>query len=184
MLTFLREKKNDIFFIIFFILTFVLATKLMPHLAVSFSKASGITVKADILLGAVISLSLVRGKKYASYYAVISGFIFDVFVGNPYAFSPVVFFLCAYFAGLAASPFSHRTPLSAALAGAMLLWVKALFSFFYLIAVSGDSGAGDIFIFGVLPEYIANILITALVFSVMRILMAIFRIPTREDIEW
>lgn len=184
MLSFFREKKSDIFFIVFFLICFVLASRLMPLVAISFSKSSGLTAKADILLGSVISLSLLRGKKYASYYALVSGFLFDVIVGNPYSFSPVVFFLCAYFAGLAASPFSHKTPLSVLLASAMLLWVRALFSFFYLIAVSGDSGAGDILLFGVLPEYIANILITTLVFSVMRILMAVFRIPTREDIEW
>jgi hypothetical protein len=33
---------------------------------------------------------------------------------------------------------------------------------------------------GVLPEYVANVLFSALIFSIMRILMALFRIPTVE----
>ena len=184
MIKFLKEKKTNIFFILFFIIVFILSTQLMPKLSGSFSKISGITVKAYILLGAVISASLLQGKKYASYFALAAGFLFDVFVGNPYALSPIVYFLCAYSANFAASPFSRKTPLSVLLISAALLLIKALFSFFYLFATasSGGQSAVRLILSGVLPEYVANILAAVIVFTVMRILMAIFRIPVREDI--
>lgn len=182
MLSFLREKKTDIFFILLFVLLFILSTQLMPYAAISLSKASGVTVKADILLAAVISLGLLRGKKYASYFAVVSGFVFDLYIGNPYSFSPLVFFLCGYFASLASRPFSHRNPLSVLLISAMLLWTRSIFSFFFLTATSGDSGTLSILLYGVLPEYIVNIITCSLIFAVIRILMAIFKIPVKEDI--
>lgn len=182
MLSFLKEKKTDIFFILLFVILFILSTQLMPFFAVTFSKASGITVKADILLAAVISLGLLRGKKYASYYAVVSGFLFDLYIGNPYSFSPLVFFLCAYFASLAARPFSHRSPLSVVFISAMLVWIKSLLSFFYLVATSGDSGTFSIFVLGVIPEYIANIIASVIIFVIIRVLMAFLRIPVKEDI--
>ncbi len=180
MLKFLKNKKNEIFFIMFFIVTFILATKLMPHLAISFSSVAGLTVKADILLCSVISLGLLGGRKKAAYFGLVTGFIFDVFIGNPYAFSPLVFLICGYFAGPFCKPFSHRTPLSAMLVAAMLVWTKSLFSFFYLIAVTKDVGLFSLLLLGVLPEYAANVLFSAIIFAVMRILMAIFRIPTVE----
>lgn len=183
LIKFLRGKKADIFFILFFACVFILATQLMPHLAVSFSKQSGITVKADLLLASVISLGLLRGRKYASYFAVSFGFIFDIFIGNPYAFSPVVYFLCGYFASRAATPFSRKTPLSVLLISAMLLWIKAIVSLFYLIAVSSSkTPTATLILKGVLPEYIVNILAAAVIFAFMRILMAIFKIPLKEDI--
>lgn len=180
MFRFLKNKKTDIFFILFFIITFILATKLMPHLAISFSSVAGITVKADLLLCSVISMGLLGGRKKAAYFGLITGFVFDVFIGNPYAFSPLVFLICAYFAGPCCKPFSHRTPLSAMLVAAMLVWIKSLFSFFYLIAVTKDAGLFSLLLLGVLPEYIANVISTAVIFAVMRILMAVFRIPTVE----
>lgn len=179
---FLRENKINIFFISFFLCAFLVATKIMPHLAIKVLALSGRTIKADVLLASVISLGLLRGKKYACIFALPTGFIFDVFVGNPYMFSPLVFFLCAWFSSLAATPFSKRTPITAAIISAILLLIKALVSFFYLIAVSGDSGTSTILLLGVLPEYIANIIVCALVFSIMRILMALFRISPRPDI--
>lgn len=154
----------------------------MPLLSVKAADGTGITVGADILLGSVISLGLLRGKKYAAIFGITIGFIFDVYVGNPYEFSPLIYFLCAYYASLASTPFSRRTPLSVLLISAMLLWVKAVFSFFYLIAVSGESGAAKVLLLGVIPEYIGNIVACALCFAVMRIGMAIFRIPVKEDI--
>ncbi len=182
MLLFLKKKKTDIFFILLFTVLFILSTQLMPFFAITFSKASGIVARADILLAAVISLGLLRGKKYASYYAVVVGFVFDLYIGNPYSFSPLVFFLCGYFASLAARPFSHRTPLSVIFISAMLVWIKSLVSFFYLVATSGDSGASNILLLGVIPEYIANIIACTVIFTVIRILMALLRIPVKEDI--
>ena len=180
MLKFLKNKKTDIFFILFFIVTFILATKLMPHLAISFSSVAGITVKADILLCSVISLGLLGGRKRAAYYGLVIGFIFDVAIGNPYAFSPLIFLICAYFAGPMCKPFSHRTPLSAMLVAAMLVWTKSLLTFFFLIAVTKDVGLFSILFVGVLPEYVVNVLSSAIIFAIMRILMAVFRIPTIE----
>jgi rod shape-determining protein MreD len=182
MLSFLKNKKTDIFFILLFALLFILATQLMPFAAISFSDATGITIKADILLAGIITMGLLRGKKSASYYALITGFLFDVYIGNPYCFSPLVFFLCGYFAGFAARPFSHRTPLSVAFISGMLVWIKSVFSLFYLMATSGDSGAGAILVFGILPEYIANIIACVIIFTIIRILMALFRIHVKEDI--
>ncbi len=182
MLSFLKEKKTDFFFILLFAVLFVLSTQLMPFFTITFSKASGISVRADILLAAIISLGLLRGKKYASYYAVGVGFLFDLYIGNPYCFSPFVFFLCGYFASLAARPFSHRSPLSVIFISAMLVWIKSLFSFFYLVATSGDSGTFSILLLGVVPEYIANIIACALIFAIIRILMALLKIPVKEDI--
>ena len=178
MLKFLKNNKTHIFFIVFFIVVFILATKLMPHLAISFSAFTGVSVRADVLLGSVISLGLLGGRKKAAYYGLISGFLFDVFIGNPYSFSPLVFLLCGYFAGPFCKPFSHRTPLSAMLVAGMLVWIKSLFSFFYLIAVTKDVGIGSLIFAGILPEYIANVIIAAVIFSIMRILMALFRIQT------
>ena len=137
-------------------------------------------VRADILLAAVISLSLLRGKKYAAYFAVITGFLFDLTVGNPYCFSPFVFYLCAYFAPTAASPFSHKTPLSATLVGCMLLPIKSIITVFYLIAVWKDATIPTIIFRAALPEYLVNVLAVCVVFSVMRILMALFKIPVRK----
>lgn len=182
MLRFLRENRINIFFIVFFVCAFLVATNIMPHLAIKVSALSGITVKGDILLASVISLGLLRGKRYASIFALPAGFLFDIFVGNPYMFSPLVFFLCAWFSSLAATPFSKRTPITASIISAELLLIKALVSFFYLIAVSGDSGTSSILLLGVLPEYLANIIACAIVFSVMRILMALFRVSPRPDI--
>lgn len=182
MITFLKEKKADIFFILLFVLLFICSTHLMPYTAISFSKALGVTVKADVLLAAVIATGLLKGKKYASYFAVISGFVFDLYVGNPYSFSPLVFFLCGYFASFAARPFSHRNPLSVIFISAMLVWIKALVSFFYLIATAGESGGLSIILYGIIPEYFANILACTIVFTIIRLLMAVFRIPVREDI--
>ena len=71
MFAFLKEKKADIFFIVLFVLLFICSTHLMPYTAISFSKATGVTVKADILLAAVITTGLLKGKKYASYFADI-----------------------------------------------------------------------------------------------------------------
>ncbi len=178
---FLRDKKSDIFFVVFFVLAFLAATSVMPHLALTMSSAAGITVKADILLGSVISLGLLGKRKYASYFAVVTGFVFDVFVGNPYAFSPLVYFLCAYFARNAAVPFSQKTPLSVMLISCMLLWIKAAFSFFYLFAASSGVSAGTVIFIGVLPEFIANVLAATVMFMIMRIAMAVFRIPVAED---
>ncbi len=180
MLKFLKNKKTEIFFVLFFIVAFILATKLMPHLAISFSSVAGLTVKADILLCSVISMGLLGGRKKAAYFGLITGFVFDVFIGSPYAFSPLVFLICGYFAGPFCKPFSHRTPLSAMLVAAMLVWAKSLFSFFYLIAVTKDVGLFSLLLLGVLPEYAANVLCSAIIFAVMRILMAVFRIPTVE----
>lgn len=180
MLTFFKNKKKDIFFTVFFLITFVLSTKVMPQLAMQGARQLGITVKADLLLAAVISLGLLQGKKYAAVYALAAGFIFDVFVGNPYAFSPVVYFLCGYFAEKAAAPFSRKTPLSVLLIAAMLLWIKALASFFYLMAISRDVSPAVLLTNGVVPEYLVNVISTALIFAVMRILMALFRIPVQD----
>ena len=180
MIKFLKNKKTDIFFILFFIVAFILATQLAPRIAVRFSAAAGLAVKADFLLCSVISIGLLGGRKKAAYFGLISGFVFDVFVGNPYAFSPIVFLICAYYAGPFCKPFSHRTPLSALLVAAMLVWIKSLFSFFYLIAVTKDVPLFNLLALGVLPEYVANVLFSALIFSIMRILMALFRIPTVE----
>lgn len=182
MIRFFRENKINIFFIAFFVCAFLFATGVAPHLAIKVSALSGITVKADFLVASVISLGLLRGKKYASLFALPAGFLFDIFVGNPYMFSPLVFFLCAWFSSLAATPFSKRTPITATIISAELLLIKAIVSFFYLIAVSGDSGTGKILLLGVLPEYIVNVVVCAIVFSVMRILMALFRISPRPDI--
>ena len=178
MLKFLKNKKTEVFFIVFFIIVFIIATKLMPHLAISFSKVSGLTVRGDVLLCSVISLGLLGGRKKAAYFGIISGFLFDIFIGNPYAFSPLVFLLCGYFAGPFCKPFSHRTPLSAMLVAAMLVWIKSLFSFFYLVAVTKNVGIASLIFAGILPEYIVNVLISAVIFSIMRILMALFRIQT------
>ncbi len=177
---FLRDKKSDIFFVVFFVLVFLAATNIMPHLALTMTSA-GITVKADILLGSVISLGLLTKRKYASYFAVVSGFVFDVFVGNPYAFSPLVYFLCAYFARNAAVPFSRKTPLSVMLISCMLLWIRAVFSFFYLFAASSGVSTSTVIFIGVLPEFIANVLAATVMFMIMRIMMAVFRIPVAED---
>ncbi len=182
MLKFLKDKKISIFFIIYFVALFVLSTTLMPMLSLEFSKSGGISAGADILLGSVISLGLLRGKKRASLFGMVVGFIFDIYVGNPYDFSPLIYFLCAYCANYAATPFSRKTPLSAMLVAAMLVWIKSLFSFFYLIATSGESGIPTILLYGVLPEYIANVISAAVCFTVMRIAMAIFRIPVKGDI--
>ena len=174
----MKNNKTEIFFIVFFIIAFMLATKLMPHLAISFSAVSGVSIRADILLGSVISLGLLGGRKKAACFGLVSGFLFDVFIGNPYAFSPLVFLLCGYFAGPFCKPFSHRTPLSAMLVAAMLVWTKSLFSFFYLIAVTKNVAVGNLLLLGILPEYVANVLAAAIIFSIMRILMALFRIDT------
>ena len=160
----------------------MLSATLMPMLTLKLSKSLSFSVGADILLGSVISLGLLRGKKYAAIFGMTVGFIFDVYVGNPYDFSPLIYFLCAYCANYAATPFSRKTPLSALLVAAMLVWIKSLFSFFYLIATSGESGIATVLLCGVLPEYIANVAATAICFAVMRITMAIFRIPTKGDI--
>lgn len=168
------------FYILFFIIAFILASKLMPRLAINFSSISGLTVRADLLLCSVISVGLLGGRKKAAYFGLITGFVYDIFIGNPYAFSPLVFLICGYFAGPFCKPFSHRTPLSALLVAAMLVWIKSLLSFFYLIAVTKDVNLLNLLLLGILPEYIANVLCAAVVFAVMRILMAIFRIPTVE----
>ena len=80
MIKFLKNKKTDIFFILFFIVAFILAPKLAPRIAVRFSAAAGLAVKADFLLGSVISVGLLGGRKKAAYFGLISGFVFDVFV--------------------------------------------------------------------------------------------------------
>ena len=177
MLKFLKNKKADIFFILFFIIIFILSTGPMASLADKFAKLSSMTVKSDLLLCSVISLGLLGGRKKAAFYGIIVGFIFDIFIGNPYAFSPLVFLLCGYFADPLSAPFSHRTPLSVLLVAGMLLWIKSLFSFFYLIAVNTQVGVAAIIFKAVLPEYLINAVACALVFAVMRILMALFRIP-------
>lgn len=179
-LRFIKQRKNEIFFVLFFILFFVLATKLMPRLALIGSKRAGLTVRGDILLGAVLSLSLLKGRRYASYFAVVVGFLLDVFVGNPYAFSAPVYFLCAWFAKYAAAPFARKTPLSVLLIAAMLLPIRSLVSFFYLIAVNADTSVGVLLLHGILPEYVVNVLLCVVVFAVMRIAAALFRVTVRE----
>ncbi len=154
----------------------------MPKLSASIAESLNYAVKADILLASVISLSLLRGKKYAAYYAVITGFLFDLTVGNPYSFSPLVYYACAYLAPTAASPFSHRSPLSAALVGAMLLPIKSIITVFYLIAVWRDATVGGIILRAVIPEYIVNVLAVCVMFSAVRILMALFKIPVKGGI--
>ena len=165
---------------LFFIVVFILSTGLVPHLADKFAKLTSLTVRADLLLCSVIGLGLLGGRKKAAVYGMIFGFIFDVYIGNPYSFSPLVFLLCGYFASPMSAPFSHRTPLSVLLVGASLLWIKALFSFFYLLAVSSQVGAGAVILKSVLPEYIVNVVACSLVFAIMRILMAVFKIPVSE----
>lgn len=176
-LTFLKKRKRELFFILFFFVAFFLATKQMPIFSLRGTKSLGVTVKLDLLLCCTICLALLEGKRYAAPYALTAGFLFDVLVGNPYAFSPIVWFLCSYFAEKAAAPFSRKTPLSVLLVGAQVLAIKAVFSFLYLIAVSRDASVGQLFFLGVLPEYLVNTVGTALVFSIMRILAALFRVP-------
>lgn len=179
-LRFVKQRKSEIFFIVFTVLAFVLATKLMPHLAVLGSKRAGLTVRGDILLAVVLSLSLLKGRRYAAYFALSVGFLFDVFVGNPYAFSPTVYFLCVWLARYAAAPFARKTPLSVLLIAAQLMPIRSLVSFFYLIAVNAEASVGTLLLHGVLPEYIANVLLCVAVFAVMRISAAAFRVAVRN----
>lgn len=178
---FLKKRKKELFFIPFFILAYIAATKWIPLAAPQTSAKLGVTLRPDLLLCCVICLALLEGKRYTAPYALTAGFILDVSVGNPYMFSPVVFFLCSYFAEKAASPFARKTPLSVLLCGAQVLLIRAIFSFLYLIAVSRDASVGQLIRLGVLPEYLINTAATALVFAVMRILTALFRIPVFEQ---
>lgn len=175
------KRKKELFFVPFFLFAYIAATRLCPLAALHTSARLGITVRLDLLLCCVLSLALMEGKRYAAPYALTVGFVFDVAVGNPYTFSPIVFFLCSYFAEKAAAPFSRKTPLSVMLCAAQVFLIKAVFSFLYLAAVSGDASVGELLYRGVLPEYLINLFGAGVVFAVMRILTALFRIPVFEQ---
>lgn len=179
--SFLKKRKKELFFIPFFLIAFILATETIPLFSLQSAKNLGLTIKLDLLLCCTICLALLEGKRYCAPYALTVGFLFDVLVGNPYSFSPIVYFLCSYFAEKAAAPFSRKTPLSVLLTAAQVLAIKAIFSFLYLIAVSRDVSVGKLFFMGILPEYLINAVGTALVFSVMRISAALFRVPVFDQ---
>lgn len=182
MVRFFREKKAECFFILFYAIFFLVSTRFTPWLSETLARRTGILAKADLLLGTVISQGMLRGRRETTYYALTVGFLFDVYVGNPFACSPLIFFLCGYFAGRASRPYLHKSTLSAALTAASLVWVRTLISTLYLAATANDTSPLRLIFMGVLPEYLANIVATAAMFTVMYLLMLVCRIPIREDL--
>lgn len=176
------KRKINAVFIGFFTIIYFFSICIMPRIQISVFPE--LKVGADIILGSLISFSLLRGRKTACIFALVLGFAVDIYA-NPYMFSPVVYFLCAYLVKPASAPFSKKSPLSCLVISAQVLLIKEMVSIFYLTAVLRDVKFSHILLKAVVPEYLLCIAASVIMLVFMKAVMAVFKIPVKgPDTRW
>lgn len=162
-------------FLFFYILTCILS----PKMAIGWFNSS-LPASPNFLLCATVALGLLKGRKLGGIYGMIFGFLFDATVGDPFQLSPVIFFLCGYFAKSFARPFLRRNPITALFVSGVLFAFRAVVSSFCIVA--RWRGITFFNILGaVLPEYFYNLLISPVLFVITVLIFALLKIDTEDN---
>lgn len=180
-MVFSNSRRDNIFFAVIFILFYILTASVVPNLGIKFSFLSfgeavtQSTVKPDIIFGLVLSTAILSSRRRAVVLGIIFGFIVDITCFAP-VLSALVYCICGLYAYSLSQSFAGHGAVNAMLVALPLLLTKAIVTTFYLLATWHDISFSDIMLGAVLPEYIYNVLVTGIVYLVLKLLMKIFKI--------
>ena len=110
----------------------------------------------DILLCLCCILTKYLPRKDCAVYAVSLGFLTDLLVGTPLAFSPVIYLIPCIFAPYFYSFFNRVGTVTAAVCSLPFLILKAIAGMVVLTVIQNESGLGFILAKYIFPELILN----------------------------
>ena len=174
-------KREPLFFIFTFIIFYLLTASVVPYLGVRMNflsfggRIAQNIVKPDIMFALVLCSAILSVRRRTVILGIIFGFIVDVTCSVP-MFSPLCYCLSALYAGRLSFAFPGKGVLNAMFVAAPLLLLKAAVGTFYLLGTWHNISFTDIIFGAVLPEYIYNIIVVAIVYGILSFLMKLFRI--------
>lgn len=174
-------KRELVFFIIVFIAVYLFTASAVPYLGIrmeflSFGgRVAQSIVKPDVMMALVICSSILSQRRRTVVLGIIFGFIIDVTCAVP-MFLPLIYCICGQYASKLSFTFSGKGVVNAVFVAVPLALVKSVASAFYLLGTWHNISFGDIILGAVLPEYIYNIAVTAVVYVLLSLLMKLFKI--------
>ncbi len=164
------EINNNYIFVPVFVIYFLLSAVVVPRL-----NNYGYGIVPDAMFALCMVFSLFANKKSACIYAVIFGTLMDLFVMPPFHFSPVVYFLSAYFITRFSWVFSKITAPVAAVCSVPFLLARAVVGMFYLL-YSYKAPLGQIMSKCIAPEFFFNLAAVIVTFFIFKLVLKIFKI--------
>lgn len=160
------SKALKVAFGIGFFVYFLLSSVTIPDLS-----QTPFFVKPDILLAMSAVCGVLCDRKTASIYAIIFGTLCDITISPPFHFSPVLFFLCAYFMPNFTSFFSKISALSTLVGALPFIFARSIVGVFYFLSEYEYATLGQILVRCTLKEILANMIAIVVTFFVMNFIV-------------
>ncbi len=164
------SKAIKIAFGIGFFVYFLLSVVTIPALS-----KTPFFIKPDILLAMSAVCGVLCDRKTAAIYAIIFGTLCDITVSPPFHFSPVLFFLCAYFMPNFTSFFSKISVVSTLVGALPFIFARSIVGVFYFLSEYEYATLGQILVRCTLKEILANIIAILVTYFIMNFIVKKFR---------
>lgn len=169
------EAKSKIFFSSMFVLFFFIAASVMPYVSESFHSRQ-ISATPDLLFALSIVCGIVyENRKAASVIALVAGVICDIFMTPPIHFSPLMFFLGAYFASKTIGVFTAENASTAAVASIPFFLARTVISTLYILSEDKDAHLAEILKTTALPELALNVVSVFFIYVIVNFLYKRFK---------
>lgn len=162
---------RNVLFAVLFVLYFLLSSSVMPLLD---GTKPGIV--PDIMLCLCCVAPLFLERRTACVMALVAGAFTDLFVMPPFHFSPVLFFLAAYFIPEITKVFSKLNAAGAATGSVLFLLARGILGTFYLISQFSGASFANILTKCIIPEFLINFAFVIITYFVASLAARLFRL--------
>ena len=146
------------------ILLLLLATAQCSFLA----KLTVLPSTPDLILGAIVAISMLDSEKAASVCGVAAGFLTDALGGTGISLSPLFYLACGALCGILAGKMLHNF-LSWTVNLTLAAAAKSLFTAFNIIISTSSPGLTDLIKQTLLPEFLCTVIICLPVFFIVKL---------------
>ncbi len=146
-----NQSKSIVLFAVFSIICFLLSSSVLPFFA-----DSGNAPVPELLLCLVCVMPIYLDRKVSCIFALILGFLTDLFINEPVSFSPVVFVAAVLIVMVTGRYFSRPGTLSVSVCALPALAIRMIVDTVCYIARFSDSELFSVIIGKTLPHLIVN----------------------------